>query len=334
MFHTGLSRSFSTNSSLEIELTPVVSAMTGRRAALASLNPIERDRHAPLRGDHVGPPLQQRRRQPGRDLTGVSRQLRRGGRGGRGIAAEQELERANRLLASELELAQDVAIAADVGARHEDILLVADPDSRSVVGQAYQLLARADGVARRPDLQSRLGGEEPGPGDERRNRLSRVFEIRLRRRGLRRRSPPGRSAPGPRDRAPRSRRGRHPGGPTRRPTTCRRRARGGRPTATVSPRRASRGAAPARHARPPRADRRCARSASATAAVNCSSLNDASQLSDASPARRRLPPSTAGSVCSAGSACFGWPSHPAASSAHNPPRSPPPVRSASGAAMV
>ena len=159
--------------------------MAGRRAALASLNPVERGRDAPLGGDDVGPPLEELRRQPRRDLAGEARQLRRGGRCGRGIAAEQELERANRLLASQLELAQDVAIAPDAGARHEHILLVADADARPVAGQAHELLARANGLARRLDLQPGLGGEEPALGHERRNRLSRVLEVRLRRRGLR-----------------------------------------------------------------------------------------------------------------------------------------------------
>ena len=77
---------------------------------LGLANPVERDRHAPLRGDHVGAPLEQLRWQPGRDRGRETRQPRRRSRGGRGVAAEQELERANRLLASELELAQDVAI--------------------------------------------------------------------------------------------------------------------------------------------------------------------------------------------------------------------------------
>ena len=54
-----------------------------------------------------------------------------------------------------------------------------------VVGQAHELLARANGLACRLDLQPGLGGEEPALGHECRNRLSRVLEIRLRRRGLR-----------------------------------------------------------------------------------------------------------------------------------------------------
>ena len=88
-------------------------------------------------------------------------------------------------LASQLELAQDVAIAPDAGARHEHILLIADADAHAVVGQSHELLAGTNGLACRLDLQPGLGGEEPALGHERRNRLPRVLEVRLRRRGLR-----------------------------------------------------------------------------------------------------------------------------------------------------
>ena len=155
---------------------------TGR---LCLANAVERDRHAPFRGDNIGTPLQQlgwkSRRDPARD----TRQLWRRRRCGRGVAAEQELERSNRLLTGQLELTEHVAIGSDAGARDEHVLLTADPDPHPVTGQPHELLARTDGLACRLDLQSSLGGEEPALGHDRRNRLSRVLEIRLRRCGLR-----------------------------------------------------------------------------------------------------------------------------------------------------
>ena len=160
--------------------------MTGRRAALASLNPIERDRHAPLRGDHVRPPLQQRRWQPGRDLAGEARQLRRRWPPrptGSGRAGARALESPAHVPARAGAGRRDRS--PTLGARDEHILLIADADARSLAGQADELLARANGLACRLDLQPGLGGEEPALGHERRNRLSRVLEIRLRRRGLR-----------------------------------------------------------------------------------------------------------------------------------------------------
>ena len=122
---------------------------------------------------------------PAGTSPGKPGQLRRGGRRGRGVAAEQELERANRLLARELELTQGVAVAADAGARDEDVLLIADADARPVAGEPHELLARANGLAGRLDLQPGLGGEEPALGHERRDRLARVLEVGGRRRGLR-----------------------------------------------------------------------------------------------------------------------------------------------------
>ena len=175
---------------LQLEQIARNRAETGRQrdgwqaGRLGLLNPIERDRHAPLRGDHVRSPLQQRRRQVPRDLPWETWQLRRGGRSGRRVPAEQELERANRLLTSELQLAQDVTIVRDADARDEDLPFIADPDERSSIGQAHELLVRTNGLACRLDLQPRLGREEPALGHERRNRLSRVLEIRLRRRRL------------------------------------------------------------------------------------------------------------------------------------------------------
>ena len=106
-FQTGLSRSFSTKSSLEIELTPVVSAITGSRAALASPIAVERRGDAALGGDDVGPALEQLGRQAGRHRGGLRRAAARltAAAAGR-IAAEQQLERANRLFARQLDLAQ------------------------------------------------------------------------------------------------------------------------------------------------------------------------------------------------------------------------------------
>ena len=177
-----------------------------------------------------------------------------------GIAAEQELERSNRLLASQLELTQDVAIAADAGARDEHVLLTADADAL----RGRRPGARAPRSREwfrappRPAARPRWRGTSSWP------RAPQSTGARTRNppapTRLARRSPPGRSARGPRGRPPRSPRARRPGGPSRRPTSCRRRARGDRPTGTASRPPVWRRAAPARPAPRRRADRRCARS--------------------------------------------------------------------------
>ena len=113
-FQTGLSWSFSTNSSLEIELTPVVSEIVGQPRRLGLVDAVERGGDAALGGDDVGPALEQLRRQPGRDGVGLRRQLRADGGGAGRIAADQELERPERLLARQLDLPQRVAVGPDV----------------------------------------------------------------------------------------------------------------------------------------------------------------------------------------------------------------------------
>src|SRR6187455_2341544 len=111
------------------------------------MNPMECGGYAPLCCDHVRSALQELRWQPSGNLARESWQLRCRGRGGRGVAAEQELERANRLLTSQLELTQEVAIGPDAGARHEHILLIADADAHAVAGQPHELIARPNRLA-------------------------------------------------------------------------------------------------------------------------------------------------------------------------------------------
>ena len=86
-----------------------------RGAGLAGA--VECGRHAALGSNHVGTALQQLRRQADRQRrrSGGERRCHRDL--GRRVAAEQQFERTQRLLARELGLAQHVAKAADMGAR-------------------------------------------------------------------------------------------------------------------------------------------------------------------------------------------------------------------------
>ena len=86
---------------------------------------------------------------------------------------------------------------SDARARHEHILLPADPDAHPVTGQPYEFLAPANGFTSRLDLQPGFGGEVPALGYERGDRLPRVSNPPPPTR-LARRLPPGRIAPGPR----------------------------------------------------------------------------------------------------------------------------------------
>ena len=84
----------STNSSLEIALTPVVSAIDRQPRRLGFADAVERRRDAPLGGDDVGPPLEQLRRQARREPRRAAPAAAASRRRRRRIASEQELERA------------------------------------------------------------------------------------------------------------------------------------------------------------------------------------------------------------------------------------------------
>ena len=178
-------------------LTPAVSAMAGKRAALASpirLNAAATRRSAATTSGRRSSSSEGRPAGISRGTPGNCGDERRCGRW---VAAEQELERSNRLLTRQLELTEDIAIGPDAGPRDEYVLLTADPDTHAVAGEADELLVGTNGLACCLNLQSRLGGEEPALGHERRNRLSRVLEIRLRRAGLRAARRPAIAHPSP-----------------------------------------------------------------------------------------------------------------------------------------
>jgi hypothetical protein len=94
--------------------------------------------HAVLGRDLVGPALQQVRRQAHRHCGGQRRQLPRHGDVGAGAAAEQQLQRAQRLRARQLQLTQQVAAVADVGSGFSHRMLVADTDAQPLAGYAPQ----------------------------------------------------------------------------------------------------------------------------------------------------------------------------------------------------
>ena len=182
-FQTGFPWSFSTNSSLEIALMPVVSEMTGNRAAFAS--PIRLNAAATRRSAATT----SGRRSSSSEGSPAGTSPGKPGSVGRWRLRPRDSGRAG---ARALESLARGTARAGAGRRDSPrrrraprtLLLIADPDAHSVIGQTYELLARTNGLAGRLGLQPRLGGEEPALGHQRRNRLSRVLEIRLRRRGL------------------------------------------------------------------------------------------------------------------------------------------------------
>jgi hypothetical protein len=150
--------------------------MVGNRAAFASPT---RLKAAPFGGDDVRAPLEQFRRQTGRHGIGLSGQLGGDARGRCRIAADHDLQRPDRLLTRELDLPQPVAIQAEVGLRHFDVLVVADADLRARLRQGDETLAAADGLPRQLRLQTGFRRQEPAARDGCRDRLARELEVGL-----------------------------------------------------------------------------------------------------------------------------------------------------------
>ena len=92
----------------------------------------------------------------------------------RGIAAEEQLERAQRLVARILDLPQGIAEAASVRSRLGDRLLVADTDAQPLLRKPQQLVRRAQHVLRDRPLQSGFYGQEITLRHDRGERLPRV----------------------------------------------------------------------------------------------------------------------------------------------------------------
>ena len=155
-----------------------------RRLGLADA--VERGGDAPLGGDDVGPALEELGGQPGRHRVGLRRAAARVTRGcGRRVAAEQDLQRADGLFARQLDLAQRVAVGADVDARATKTSSSLPTPTRDRVSASRTSSSLSRMVrARDLGLQAGLGGQEPALGDERGDRLARVLEVGLRRRGV------------------------------------------------------------------------------------------------------------------------------------------------------
>ena len=203
---TGLSRSSSTNRSLEIELTPVVSAMAGRRAAFASPIAVERGRDAAFGGDHVGTALEERRWQPARHGAGLPWQLRRSTAAARRrIPAEQELERSKRLFRRQLELPERIAIGPDARpARRTRLPRLPTPiATRSPARLTSASLARMARAPPPPAARPRSPGTSSWP-PARQSTDGRIRNRPAPTAASAAAQPPGRIAPAPRDRAPSS----------------------------------------------------------------------------------------------------------------------------------
>jgi hypothetical protein len=146
---------------------------------LGFADPIEGRRDAPLRGDDIRAPFEELRGQAGRDRLGLPGQARRDRGGRRGIASDEQLQRADRLLARQLDLAQRIARRAHRRPRHVEVLVIAGADARTRVGQPHELLALLDGPSRDLGLQCGLRREEPAPRHNACDRFARVEEVRL-----------------------------------------------------------------------------------------------------------------------------------------------------------
>ena len=165
-------------------LTPVVRAIVGSRAALASPT---RLKAAAMRRSAATTSGRRSRSSDG-SPAGIASgcpgscdaDVRRGG----GIPPDEDLQRPERLLARQLELTERVAVSADVGLRHLDVLIVGDTHARPRLGDPDQILAASDGLPRELHLESCLGGQEPAACDDRCDRLARVLEIGQRRGGV------------------------------------------------------------------------------------------------------------------------------------------------------
>ena len=177
--------SVSTNRSLEIELTPVVRAMAGRRAALASSIAIERRGDAPLGGDHVRPPFEQLGRQPGGNRVRLAGQLRADGR----AAAPDSGRAGSRARGSPVRARARSAAGCRGTSRRprgrRRRLRRCRRRSRERVSASRTSSSPSRMVPRATSAcKPGFDGEKPALGDERGERLPRVLEIRLRRRGV------------------------------------------------------------------------------------------------------------------------------------------------------
>ena len=203
-----------------MSLTDPVSLIVGRRAAFASCGPKERGSDAPVGCDDVGPALEQLGGQSRRDRARPLRELRRDVDRGRRIAADQRLERAQRLLPRERQLHDGVPERLGVGASERRIVAVAPADLLALFREHDELLGRRDHVLGEALLQSRLHREEVGLRHQRRDRLPGVLGVgdgRLVTRDRWRHAP---NARGPRDPAPSRRTGHLPAIPDASPPIC------------------------------------------------------------------------------------------------------------------
>ena len=166
-----------------------------RRARFA--HAVERGGDAALGRDHVGPALEQFRRHADRRGRGHRREPIGDGDLRPRIAPHEELQRAQGLLARQLDLAQPVAVGAGARARLRHRLLVAVADAQPVLRDAQQRVRGAHRLLRNRALQPGLDREEPALGDRGRQRLARVRVVGGERRGLflRRRTPVAQAAP-------------------------------------------------------------------------------------------------------------------------------------------
>src|SRR4030095_16021797 len=106
-----------------------------------------RSHEAPVGADDTGPPLEQLGRQARRYFGYKRTELRRCCDRGRRVAAEQQLEGAQRLLVRELNLAKAVPVPLQVDARGSDVQLAADSTLESLVGELEELGCGIDHLA-------------------------------------------------------------------------------------------------------------------------------------------------------------------------------------------
>ena len=161
-------------------LTPPVSEMRGRRAALASWmrwNAAATRRSAATTS---GRRSSSSEGSPAGTVPGWRRQAGGLGQGGRRVASQQHLERSDRLLPCLFELPLHVPIRAGVGLGGRQILLVAGAHLEARVRQPDQLVRGPHGLPGRLELQSGFGEQEPALGHQRGNRLPRVLVVGLR----------------------------------------------------------------------------------------------------------------------------------------------------------
>jgi hypothetical protein len=158
-------------------LTPVVKAILGRRAALASWI---RWKAAATRRSAV----EEIGRKSNRHRRRLAGELRGDGDRRRGIASDQQLQRAQRFGTSGFDLPERVAIRTGVRACHRHIFVAADADVQTHLREPHEILGLANGVARRVRLQLRLGGDEPESRHGARQGLAGIFVIERDPRGV------------------------------------------------------------------------------------------------------------------------------------------------------